>query len=162
MRPCLALLYRLLQHSLSLGPVLFQTTRTRGVAAAVPGLEDFTAAAPFMPVGAIALEVRAHHIPSQVAQEDLDIPLPVVPVVRDTRSQVAPVMATDTDTAGMDMARLRWWEALRSMAAITIAAITIITGNISVPGNILTTRIDPHRSAFPADGEQRLARHSSL
>lgn len=83
--------------------------------AALFGLEAFTEVVPFMPVGAIELQV----------------------------GPVTDMDTVDTDTVHMGMVRQRWWGALHSMGRITIAATTMRTGSISVPGNILTIRIDP-------------------
>ncbi len=86
------------------------------IAAAVSGLEAFIEVVPFMPVEA----------------------MPVGAI----ESRGGPVTDTDTVDTDTDMVRQRWWGALRSMGRITIAATTIHTGSISVPANILTTRID--------------------
>ena len=108
-RPCFVVSSLHWQRLFSSAPVLSRTTRSRAVevavgteaveafTAAAPELEAFTEVAPSMRVATtaedadIALEVRARHIPSQAAPGVPDIQLPVVPVVRATRSQAAPV-----------------------------------------------------------------------
>lgn len=81
------------------------TAVVSGLEASTAGLEAFTAVAEFMLVGAIAMEVRAQHIPSRAAQGVLDIQLPVVQVGRGIQSQGARV--TTQATMAVDMVRQR-------------------------------------------------------
>ena len=88
-------------------------------------------------VAAIAVG-RIRHIPSQAAQGVPDIPLPVVPVVRATRSRAEGIIA---DTAG------RQWELQRLvprpmalMALTTTATMRTAIGSVPISINIETRR----------------------
>lgn len=84
-------------------------------------MEVFTAAGTEA-VGYTALEVRARVIPLRAAQGVPDIQLPVVPVVRATRSQVAPVGIIRIADTGQ---RRRWVPQRPAPHTTAVMALTI-------------------------------------
>jgi hypothetical protein len=87
------------------------------------------------------------HIPSPAARLVPDIPLPVVPVVRATRSRAEGIIAdTDTDTAR------RQWELQRPTAPMVLrTTVTMRTaiGSVPISINIDTCRAHADRRLGP-------------